>query len=71
MNLLCLLTVTSSPDDSAAFSALNHARQIYRVQARSFSMVRFALLRIDALFWVGFEELINKNADESPIMTMT
>jgi hypothetical protein len=32
-------------------------------------MVRFALLRIDVPFWVGFEQLININADESPNMT--
>ena len=32
-------------------------------------MVRFALLRIDALFWVGFDELINKAVDGSPNST--
>jgi len=66
MNMLCFLTITSSAEESTeALSLLNQARQIYRVQSRSFAVIKFALLRTDALFWIGLDELINKQADLS------
>ncbi|KAL2060866.1 hypothetical protein VTL71DRAFT_8918 [Oculimacula yallundae] len=61
-NLHCLLAITSPQDEfTGAMSSLNQARAIFRVQARSCPMIQFALLRIDAIFWVGFDAVINNN----------
>lgn len=38
--------------------ALDHARTVFRLHAKSLDMIRFALLRIDAVFWIGWERLL-------------
>lgn len=35
---------------------LDKARRALRMQSRSFEMMRFALLKMDAIFWVGFDK---------------
>ncbi|KAL3425243.1 fungal specific transcription factor domain-containing protein [Phlyctema vagabunda] len=65
-NLLFFLSITNSPEEAPeGLATLDQARQLYRVQARSFSLVRFALLRIDAVFWVGLDTVINKDLEPS------
>ncbi|EED16581.1 conserved hypothetical protein [Talaromyces stipitatus ATCC 10500] len=37
---------------------LDRARTIFRLHAKTLDMIRFALLRIDAVFWVGWERVL-------------
>lgn len=37
---------------------LDRARAIFRLHAKTLEMIRFALLRIDAVFWIGWERVL-------------
>ncbi|KAF5860099.1 hypothetical protein ETB97_002060 [Aspergillus alliaceus] len=37
---------------------LDRARTIFRLHAKSLDIIRFALLRIDAVFWIGWEKVL-------------
>ncbi|EEA21784.1 hypothetical protein EYB25_006969 [Talaromyces marneffei] len=37
---------------------LDRARAIFRLHAKTLDMIRFALLRIDAVFWIGWERVL-------------
>ncbi|KAL3496087.1 fungal-specific transcription factor domain-containing protein [Aspergillus germanicus] len=37
---------------------LDRAREIFRLHARSLDIIKFALLRIDAVFWMGWEKVL-------------
>ncbi|KAL2850283.1 fungal-specific transcription factor domain-containing protein [Aspergillus pseudoustus] len=37
---------------------LDDARETYRLHARSLDIIKFALLRIDAVFWVGWDNVL-------------
>ncbi len=53
-----MVTSRHIPADFSQYERdLSRARAILRVQAKSFEMMRMALLRIDAIFYVGFENL--------------
>ena len=55
-----MLTVTATIASEAAEckAALESARQLMRVHSKSFETCRFALLRIDAIFWAGFDKVV-------------
>ncbi|KAE8330705.1 hypothetical protein BDV39DRAFT_190336 [Aspergillus sergii] len=66
MNLLFLLTVTahqpcgsdgteSGEDYRQHRQTLDRARMVFRLHAKSLDIIRFSLLRIDAVFWIGWE----------------
>ncbi|PLB52165.1 hypothetical protein P170DRAFT_350479 [Aspergillus steynii IBT 23096] len=64
-NLLFLLAVTvhqegvgSGEEYKKRREALDQARSIFRLHAKSLDMIRFALLRIDAVFWIGWEKVL-------------
>lgn len=38
--------------------ALERARTIFRLHGKTLDMMRFALLRIDAIFWIGWEKVV-------------
>ncbi|KAB8227130.1 transcription factor domain-containing protein [Aspergillus alliaceus] len=69
MNLLFLLTVTahqlcgpegmnSGEEYTERRETLDRARTIFRLHAKSLDIIRFALLRIDAVFWIGWEKVL-------------
>ncbi|KAE8383725.1 fungal-specific transcription factor domain-containing protein [Aspergillus bertholletiae] len=69
MNLLFLLTVvahqTCGPDGTNAGEeyrqnreTLDRARMLFRLHAKSLDIIKFALLRIDAVFWIGWERVL-------------
>jgi hypothetical protein len=37
---------------------LDHAREIFRLHARSLDIIKFALLRIDAVYWMGWAKVL-------------
>jgi hypothetical protein len=37
---------------------LDRARSMFRLHAKTLDMIRFALLRIDAIFWIGWERVL-------------
>jgi hypothetical protein len=37
---------------------LDDAREVFRLHARSLDIIKFALLRIDAVFWMGWEKVL-------------
>ncbi|KAL3458159.1 fungal-specific transcription factor domain-containing protein [Aspergillus heterothallicus] len=37
---------------------LDHAREVFRLHARGLDIIKFALLRIDAVFWMGWEKVL-------------
>lgn len=37
---------------------LDRARTIFRLHAKTLDMIRFALLRVDAIFWLGWERVL-------------
>ncbi|EAW10025.1 fungal specific transcription factor domain-containing protein [Aspergillus clavatus NRRL 1] len=48
----------SSNEYMKAREALDRARIIFRLHAKSLDMIQFALLRIDAVFWIGWEKVL-------------
>ncbi|KAE8422961.1 fungal-specific transcription factor domain-containing protein [Aspergillus pseudocaelatus] len=69
MNLLFLLTVTAhqlcgseGTDSGEEYrrlrQTLDRARMVFRLHAKSLDIIRFALLRIDAVFWIGWERVL-------------
>lgn len=69
MNLLFLLTVTAhqlcgseGTDPGEEYrqlrQTLDRARMVFRLHAKSLDIIRFALLRIDAVFWIGWERVL-------------
>ncbi|KAL3474080.1 fungal-specific transcription factor domain-containing protein [Aspergillus californicus] len=37
---------------------LDHARSVFRLHSKSLDIIKFALLRIDAVFWMGWEKIL-------------
>ncbi|KAE8160060.1 fungal-specific transcription factor domain-containing protein [Aspergillus tamarii] len=69
MNILFLLTVTAhqlcgseGTDPGEEYrqlrQTLDRARMLFRLHAKSLDIIRFALLRIDAVFWIGWERVL-------------
>lgn len=60
-----MLIVTSRSRDEAAEykTILDRARRALRTQSRSFEMMRFALLKVDAVFWVGFDKVFRSDLE--------
>ena len=60
-NMLLLLCATAKTNSELmeCKKTLEHARQVLRVQSRSFEICRFALLRIDAVFWASFDKVLS------------
>ncbi|OGM42824.1 fungal specific transcription factor domain protein [Aspergillus bombycis] len=69
MNLLFLLTVVAhqqcGPEGTSSGEEyrqqreiLDRARAVFRLHAKSLDIIRFALLRIDAVFWIGWERVL-------------
>ncbi|KAF7590674.1 hypothetical protein BBP40_002566 [Aspergillus hancockii] len=50
---------TISPEEyTQRRASLDRGRTTFRLHAKSLDMVRFALLRIDAVFWIGWERVL-------------
>ncbi|EUC39970.1 hypothetical protein COCMIDRAFT_110019 [Bipolaris oryzae ATCC 44560] len=62
-NLALLLHVTAdSPEEAQECRALlDHARRSVRLQSKSLEILRFALLRIDSIFWKGLNNVFMRN----------
>ncbi|KAB8265723.1 fungal-specific transcription factor domain-containing protein [Aspergillus pseudonomiae] len=64
MNLIFLLTVIAheGTDSGEEYrqqrETLDRARTVFRLHAKSLDIIRFALLRIDAVFWIGWERVL-------------
>jgi hypothetical protein len=50
--------MTSLEEYKQRRESLDRGRTIFRLHAKSLDMIRFALLRIDAVFWIGWERVL-------------
>ena len=59
LNLRLLLFITARSDDEAREEkkSLDQVRRVLRMQSKSFGVLRFALLRLDSVYWKGFGEV--------------
>lgn len=63
---LCIVLIVTSRDpiEAAGYKLiLDKARRALRMQSRSFEMIRFALLKMDAIFWVGFDKVFTSDLE--------
>lgn len=49
---------TTNDEYTECRKVLDRARAIFRLHAKTLDMIRFALLRIDAVFWIGWERVL-------------
>ncbi|BAE55935.1 unnamed protein product [Aspergillus oryzae RIB40] len=74
MNLLFLLTVTAHQlcgsegtypreEYRRHRQTLDRARMVFRLHAKSLDIIRFALLRIDAVFWIGEDAQVHEKSN--------
>jgi hypothetical protein len=66
-NLALLLHVTadSSEEVQECRALLDHARRTVRLQSKSFDVLRFSLLRIDAIFWKGLDNVFATKSQQT------
>ncbi|CEL08615.1 hypothetical protein ASPCAL11763 [Aspergillus calidoustus] len=50
--------INSDTEYHALRKLLDDAREVFRLHARSLDIIKFALLRIDAVFWMGWEKVL-------------
>ena len=63
---VCIVLIVTSrePVEAAEYKLiLDKARKALRMQSRSFDMMRFALLKTDAIFWVGFDKVFTSDVE--------
>ncbi|KAE8341143.1 hypothetical protein BDV24DRAFT_151339 [Aspergillus arachidicola] len=76
MNLLFLLAVTAhqlcgseGTDPGKEYrrhrQTLDRARMVFRLHAKSLDIIRFALLRIDAVFWIGEDAQVHEKSNSN------
>lgn len=60
-NLWVLLyaTATSSLERDECRAGLDDSRNLLRLRANSFSILQFALLRVNSIFWKGLDNVID------------
>lgn len=65
-NLALLLHVTAdSPEEAQECRVLlDRARRAVRLQSKSLDILRFSLLRIDAIFWKGLDNVLTTKLQE-------
>ncbi|KAE8869289.1 hypothetical protein PTNB73_04342 [Pyrenophora teres f. teres] len=70
-NLTLLLHVTSeSPEEAQECRILlDRTRRAVRLQSKSLEILRFSLLRIDAIFWKGLDNVLTTRLQESSGVT--
>lgn len=49
---------TATEEYTECRKLLDRARAIFRLHAKTLDMIRFALLRVDAVFWIGWERVL-------------
>ncbi|KAB8272972.1 hypothetical protein BDV30DRAFT_226962 [Aspergillus minisclerotigenes] len=80
MNLLFLLTVTAHQlcvsegtypreEYRRHRQTLDRARMVFRLHAKSLDIIRFALLRIDAVFWIGEDAQAHEKSNSLQIIS--
>lgn len=47
-----------NPDYVESRALLDKARTVLRLHSKSLDIIKFALLRIDAVFWMGWEKVV-------------
>jgi hypothetical protein len=60
---VCSLASRDHAEASEYKIVLDKARRALRMQSRSFDMMRFALLKMDAIFWVGFDKVFTSDLE--------
>jgi hypothetical protein len=61
---MALVVTSRTHDEAAEYRALlAKVRSTLRMQSKSFEMMRFALLKIDAVFFVGLERVFTSDLE--------
>ena len=62
---MALVVTSRTHEEAAEYKALlDKVRSTLRMQSKSFEMMRFALLKMDAVFFVGFDRVFTSDLEK-------